>query len=111
MLQYYLKDGVREKGPFVLDDLKYQRIRPTTLVKIDNGDWKPIKDVPDLSFLIKLDDHSHGSSSYAKADHHPSYGDPAAAAKKRARIAVVIGIALALMAMGMSMFLFTAGSK
>lgn len=111
MLKYYLKDGSREKGPFLLDDLKYQRIRPSTLVKIDNGEWKPIREIPDLSFLLKLDDHSHGSSSYAKPDEHAAYGNPAAQAKNRARIAIVIGVALALMAMGMSMFFFVNSSQ
>jgi hypothetical protein len=105
MLKYYLKDGSREKGPFVLDDLKYQRIRPTTQVKIDGGQWRPIAEVPDLAFLLRLGDHTHSSASFAKPDQHIPYGDPAAEAKKRARMAVVIGIVILLLALGMSLFL------
>ena len=110
MLKYYLKDGSREKGPFVLDDLKYQRIRPATLIKIDNGEWKAIKDVPDLAFLMKLDDHTHSSASYAKPDNHTFQQSAPEAARRRARM-IAVAIAIAILGMGMAMFFYAASSR
>src|SRR5688500_7039350 len=96
MLKYYLKDGSREKGPFVLDDLKYQRIRPDTLVKVDDGDWKPVSAVDDLRFLLQLNNHKHNSE--------PTEVEAAA----RKRVAVTIAVAILIAAMGMAMFFFSA---
>ena len=110
MLKYYLKDGSREKGPFMLDDLKYQRIRPTTLVKIDSGEWKPVAETPDLSFLLKLDDHSHSSASYAKPDHHSFQRSAPELARKRARIAIAVAAMIAL-AIGMALVFYSIAPK
>jgi hypothetical protein len=111
MLHYYLKDGKREKGPFVIDDLKYQRIQPETLVKIDDGQWRPVSEVPDLAFLLRLDDHKHGTASFAKPDHHVHQGDPAQQARKRATIAIGIAILLAAMGLAGAMFFLNAPAR
>jgi hypothetical protein len=104
MLKYYLKDGSREKGPFMLDDLKYQRIRPNTLVKLDGGEWKPIAEVHDLAFLLKLDDHTHSSASFAKPDQHEPYGNPEQQAKKRAAIVIAVAVFFVILGAAFAVF-------
>ena len=54
MKKYFLKEGNRERGPFMLDDLKYQRISKSTFVKIDDGDWEPLIENADLRSLLDL---------------------------------------------------------
>ena len=99
MKQYYLKDGSRETGPYLIDDLKYQRIRPNTLVKVDNGKWQPISEVNDLLFLLKDNDGANAYSSATTTAQSISnaQNDPLNVqqqAKKRAMIAIVMAIVM-----------------
>ena len=54
MKNYYLKNGEKVTGPFVLDDLKYQRITSNTLVSIDQGPWQEITTLNDLKPILEF---------------------------------------------------------
>lgn len=113
MKQYYLKDGSRETGPYLIDDLKYQRIRPDTLVKIDNGKWQPISHVSDLLFLLKDSDGANAYSSATTTAQSISnaQSDPLSVqqrAKKRAMLAIVMAIVMAIVGLGVAVFFVSA---
>ena len=116
MKQYYLKDGTRERGPYLIDDLKYQRVKPSTLVKIDNGNWQPISQVTDLLFLLK---DNGGANAYSSATttaqtNSNTYNDPLNAQQQaKRRVVVVIAIAIAMMVIGLAgaMFFVSAQPK
>lgn len=42
MKKYFLKRGSRESGPFILDDLRYQRVDATTWYREENGTWQQL---------------------------------------------------------------------
>lgn len=105
MKKYYLKDGSREQGPFMLDDLKYQRIRSSTLVKIDDGDWQPISEVDDLNFLLKLQkDNTYSSSPTEKRSAKPANTVSTAETPKKKLVFVAIAAMLAIMGMAFALF-------
>jgi hypothetical protein len=50
---YYLEEK-EQKGPFTIDQLKSFSLKPDTLVWADGFEnWKPIKDVEELKFLLR----------------------------------------------------------
>ena len=109
MKQYYLKDGTREKGPYLIDDLKYQRIRPDTLVKVDNGKWQPISHVNDLLFLLKDNDGANAYSSATTTAQTISNAQnellsPQQQAKKRVMVAILIAVLIFVIGLGASLF-------
>ena len=114
MKQYYLKDGTKERGPFLIDDLKYQRLRPDTLVKIDNGKWQPISYVDDLTFLLK---ESGGANTYSSekttAQTHTQNNalTPEQQMKKIATMTIALAIAMAVLGMLGSLFFFMNSPK
>lgn len=54
MKKYYVHDGEQQKGPFDIDELKSQNLKPTTMVWFEGmQDWKAAKDVDELNQLFK----------------------------------------------------------
>jgi hypothetical protein len=107
MKNYYLRDGGREKGPFMLDDLKYQRIRKTTEVKIDDGDWHLVSDNSDLRSLLDLkEDNSVGKSTASASGTVPRNNAPQQVNKK---LTLVIAIVMLMVSMGVAVAVFLAG--
>jgi hypothetical protein len=106
MKKYYLKNGTRESGPYLLDDLKYQRISSTSLVKIENGEWHPISQNTDLRFLLTaIDGKSNaGSSVFDNRNREDSNGN-STPAKSKVAIALVVAIFFAAMGMAVAFFL------
>jgi len=109
MKQYFLKDGTKERGPYLIDDLKYQRILPDTLVKVENGKWQPISQVEDLLFLLKV---SNGQNTYSSATTSQQTNtnernqpiNLQEQAKKRAVAVIAIAIAVAVLGMAGALF-------
>jgi len=113
MNKYFLKDGTREKGPFLLDDLKYQRIKSDTLIKIDNGKWQPISQVDDLLFLLKANDgtNTYSSATTTKQSNANAQNEPAYIRQQaKKRVATVIAITIAMAVLGMAGALFFASN-
>lgn len=55
MKQYYYTDGLEKYGPFSLEGLKAESIKPDTLVWFaEQNAWKPAKDILDLRPLLGL---------------------------------------------------------
>lgn len=106
MKQYYLKNGTRESGPYLLDDLKYQRISSASLVKVDGGNWEPITHNKDLRFLLATSDGKNGSGSSVVANPTRAQSIGTDADKAKAKGAVLIAIVLVIAAMGFAMFFF-----
>ncbi len=106
MKKYYLKNGSRESGPYLLDDLKYQRISSSSLVKVENGEWHPISQNHDLRFLLATSEGkgSAGSSVFDNRNREDNSGNPTQTKSKF----VVIAIALFFAAMGMGIAFFLA---
>jgi len=109
MKQYYLKDGTKESGPYLIDDLKYQRIRPDTLVKIENGKWQPISQVEDLLFLLKVNNgqNTYSSATTTQPTNTNERNEPINVqqqAKKRAVIVIALAIALSVLGMAGALF-------
>jgi len=103
MKKYYLKDGNRETGPFMLDDLKYQRIRPSTLVKINDGEWQLISEVDDLKFLLKLrkdNTYSNATEKQTVSKNTPQENAP----NKRVLIVAAVGFIIAALGAAMALF-------
>jgi len=115
MKNYYLKNGSRENGPFMLDDLKYQRISPTTLVRVDGGTWMPITQVQDLKFLLDLygidPNESKSMSANTVFDQPVSGSTNQNASQAKSRLIFVIAIAIFIMAAGMAFAIFSMASK
>lgn len=114
MKQYYLKDGTRERGPYLIDDLKYQRLRHDTLVKVDNGKWQPISEVTDLSFLLNDNDGANAYSSAkttAQSHTHLNSLTPEQQMKKRVTMTIALAIAMAILGMLGSLFFFMNSPK
>jgi len=115
MNNYFLKDGTREKGPFLVDDLKYQRIRPDTLVKIDDGKWQPISEVRDLRFLLNEKDGSNAYSSASVSSDSPlnrmsaNTGMTTEEINKKKTSVIMLAVVILMLAMGMAVFFFNAG--
>ena len=85
----------------MLDDLKYQRIQPSTLVKIDDGDWKPVSEVPDLSFLVDAGYAKPGGVMNVSGQTRvPISADEQA----RKRVTVMLAIVILIAIMGMAAF-------
>lgn len=105
MKKYFLKNGTRESGPYILDDLKYQRITSESLVKVENGEWHPISQNSDLRFLLANSDgkNSSGSSVFDNRNREDNSGNPAQAKSKV--LALVIAIFFAAMGMAIAFFL------
>lgn len=100
MKEYYLKERGRERGPYMLDDLKYQNINPKTLVKIEkNGQWIPISEENDLSFLLKV------NTDYAITDHN-EIGNAHEIRTKNPKAFIIIAVLLLLLGMGFAIFVF-----
>lgn len=106
MKQYYLKNGTRESGPYLLDDLKYQRISSSSLVKVDNGNWEPITQHKELRFLLASSDGKNGSGSSVVANPTRAQSIGTDADRAKAKSAVMIAIVLAIAVMGFAMFFF-----
>lgn len=112
MKNYFLKNGTRESGPYMLDDLKYQRINPDTLVKEEGGSWQPVSQNRDLRFLLQM---GEGSNSYSdsggnmkKQQKNPGSDRPAPdEAKARMMVLVAIAVAFAVAGLAMSLFFMT----
>lgn len=106
MKKYYLKNGTRESGPYLLDDLKYQRISSTSLVKVENGEWHPISQNSDLRFLLATSDGkgNSGSSVFDNRNREDNSGNPTQA-KSRLVVVIAIAIFFAVMGMGVAFFL------
>ena len=97
MREYYLKNNGRIKGPFMLDDLKHQDIKPTTLVKTEkDGQWIPIQEDGDLHFLVKI------KSNYRITEHNERRHD----SPGRPRSLLIILIMAFLLALGVAVFIF-----
>lgn len=107
MKKYYLKNGTRESGPYLLDDLKYQRISSTSLVKVEDGEWHPISQNHDLRFLLATSDGkgSAGSSVFDNRNREDNSGNPT---QTKSKFVVVIALALFFAAMGMGIVFFLA---
>lgn len=107
MKKYYLKNGTRESGPYLLDDLKYQRITSDSLVKVENGEWHPISQNSDLRFLLASSDGktSSGSSVFDNRNREDSNGNPE---QGKSKIVVVLAIAIFFAVMGMGIVFFLA---
>ncbi|MBI3134523.1 MAG: hypothetical protein HYZ14_07570 [Bacteroidetes bacterium] len=112
MKNYFLKNGTRESGPYMLDDLKYQRINADTQVKEEGGPWQLVSQNRDLRFLLQM---SEGSNSYSdsggsmkKQQNNPDSGRPEAdQAKARMMVLVAIAVAFAVAGLAMSLFFMT----
>lgn len=104
MKKYFLKDAGRERGPYMLDDLKYQRIRATTEVKIDDGDWHLVIDNPDLRSLLDLKKDNYVANSPAKK----LAKSQGAASPTQANRKLVVGLAIffLLISLGMALVVF-----
>lgn len=118
MKKYYLKTGNRERGPYILDDLKYQRISPDTLVKIDEGMWKPISEESDLRFLLQHGHSGKDSYSSANSDHqqnsssiHQSFKSNKSDVKPNVKMVIVLALAAAIFAMGLAIFIFASTAR
>ncbi|MBK6527502.1 MAG: hypothetical protein IPO32_02375 [Crocinitomicaceae bacterium] len=106
MKKYYLKNGTRESGPYLLDDLKYQRITSSSLVKVENGEWHPISQNSDLRFLLATSDGkgNSGSSVFDNRNREDNSGNPTNP-KSKLVLAIVVAIFFAAMGMGIVFFL------
>ena len=101
MKEYYLKTGKRVKGPYLLDDLKYLSIDPNTLVRVDkDGQWAPISEDEDLSFLLKV------QSNYGITEHNERNHSSTARQQKRPKSFIILAILILLLGMGVSIFVF-----
>lgn len=102
MRNYYLKDGNSIRGPYLLDDLKYQRVRPDTLVKIDQeGEWEPLAKHSDLSFLLQVQDPDPSLDKNLGSDFQKQ--GQAGGARK---MALIVGLLVMLMSLGIALFVF-----
>lgn len=109
MKQYYLKNGNKISGPFLLDDLKYQRINQSTQIRIDDGPWQSMADNKDFNFLNQNieDDFENKSNEHASAvDANQSNQK----VNSKIILMVVIAAGLVVMAMGIAAFVFFQGS-
>jgi hypothetical protein len=106
MKKYYLKNGTRESGPYLLDDLKYQRISSTSLVRVENGEWHLISQNSDLRFLLAISDGkgNSGSSVFDNRNREDHSGN-STQAKPKVAVALVVAIFLAAMGMAVAFFL------
>lgn len=115
MKKYFLKNGTRESGPYMLDDLKYQRINETTQVKEDDGPWKLISENRDLRFLLSMGEgansysHSGGNSSQQQQNNPGS--DRPMQQQAGSRIIVLIAIFIAFVVAGIAFSLFFAAGR
>ena len=81
----------------MLDDLKHQDIKPSTLVKTEkDGEWVPIKDDGDLNFLVKV------KSNYRITDHNEGVHS----VRKKSKPIIVILALVFLLIMGMALFIY-----
>ncbi|MBL7898785.1 MAG: hypothetical protein JNJ99_09645 [Crocinitomicaceae bacterium] len=114
MKSYYLKNGSRETGPFMLDDLKYQRISADTMVKIDQGEWTYLSDNADLKFLLELSGISADAKRSVQTDKSNKIHTAARAGNQqtlssvKTRIIFIIAISVFIMAAGMAFAIFAA---
>ena len=119
MKQYFLKNGTRESGPYLLDDLKYQRIKPDTLIKEENGEWHPISANRDLRFL--LNGQQGGSVEFSNQsettqqqttqekfmtlEEITKLADPARKIQRTIRLAILLAVTFAILGAALSVFL------
>lgn len=96
MKKYYLKNGSKESGPFILDDLKYQRITENTLIRTDNGDWVKVSTDHNFSFLL-----SQGNDHTENANYSNQSVSPHELTSKK-RIVLVMAIAIFTATLGMA---------
>lgn len=55
MKEYYYSDGIEKHGPFTLKELQNHKIESDTLIWTEGmEDWKPAKDLPQISLLFDL---------------------------------------------------------
>ncbi|MBK9191477.1 MAG: hypothetical protein IPM77_08140 [Crocinitomicaceae bacterium] len=114
MKNYYLKNGSRETGPFMLDDLKYQRISAETMVKIDQGAWTYLSDHADLKFLLELNgisDQPKKSAQPVKTNHiHAAVrsNNQQNLSSVKTRVIFIISISVFFMIAGMAFAIFAA---
>lgn len=53
LTMYYYNNGDEKKGPFTLEELRNERIRPETLVKTEwMSEWKPAAQIPEVRALF-----------------------------------------------------------
>ena len=101
MINYYIKRGNKVKGPFMLDDLKYQRIDGSTLVREEeDGVWGPVSEHEDLAFLIQI------QTNYKSSQHNERRHT--VGPKKPGRVPLIISVIifLAVLSAGLVMFVF-----
>ncbi|MBK7130345.1 MAG: hypothetical protein IPH66_13425 [Crocinitomicaceae bacterium] len=111
MKKYYLKNGEKVTGPFMLDDLKYQRISSTTLVSVDQGPWQEITSVDDLKSILefagintapKVSSNPPIKSIQQKPSPENQINIPA----NKKFIVLAVAIAVFMMGLGMAVLLF-----
>lgn len=116
MKKYFLKNGTRESGPYLIDDLKYQRINADTQVKEEGGNWQLVSQNRDLRFLLEM---GEGTNSYtdSKGKMGQQQANPvserhtapaSADAAKTRLILIALAVGLAVVGMAMSLFFATA---
>ena len=98
MKEYYLKTENRVLGPFLLDDLKYQKIRPNTEVRTnETNHWTLIKDDPDLNFLLRI------QSGYSYSGHNEANPQHREKSAKKPSI-LIIAILIFLLGLGFAIY-------
>jgi len=115
MKKYYLKNGTRESGPYMIDDLKYQRLAADTMVKEEGGNWQLVSQNRDLRFLLTM---SEGANSYTDSNgkkqdqqFNPGSATDDVSVQAKKRMALLIAVAVAMAIAGMAVSLFFASSR
>lgn len=111
MKQYYLKNGSRESGPYLLDDLKYQRISSSSLIKVDDGNWEPITKNKDLRFLLESGEGNGSSGSSVFDNRNRDSRDESTVSAENSKKIIAVAIAIFLAVMGFSIAFFLAAGK
>jgi len=113
MKQYYLKNGNKISGPFLLDDLKYQRINEHTQIRVDDGPWQMIVQNSDFNFLTQKLDSEFDSASHIQLGKTDINQSPQTNKTVNSKIAFMVAIAaaLVLLAMGLAAFIFFQGNQ
>lgn len=105
MKKYYLKNGSRESGPFILDDLKYQQISTNTLIKENNGEWQLISSNSNFSFLLS-NAHQTDKDQYEYSNKQDSAQINKPVNHQKAILAIAVALGLVMLGLGLSLFVF-----
>ena len=107
MKNYYLKNGEKVTGPFVLDDLKYQRITSNTLVSIDQGPWQEITTLNDLKPIVaRIFSGAAMIKGSANTVQKSTAVNQVQNSSSKKYIVLAVAIAVFMMGLGMAVLLF-----